>query len=651
MTTIKKILVCSFLSTLSLAHAELSPYDAARHGDLEALRKYRFNGIDLFVPDQRGFIPYELAALNADPDKAGKVQKHVELMLWLKEFNSPKHRYGKASVQLVQAGLQALGYPISHPDGVMGEKTADAIRDFQTNNGLATTGRLGPQWLGLFFQDILKDVQYKLTKLGFDTHGTDGLMGTNTEKAFLKYRQRHHLSNPDYPYLDALLVTSVNSLFDKKQKGKKAKIAKKEQQTEKQLTRYVQAGLSALGYRIGKVDGVFGSKTANAIKNFQKKYHFSVTGETDVKTLTKMNKIFLSNTQKKFNALGYNVGKPDGLMGSKTQKAILRYRKTYKLGSRLSNDAELMEHLNSRYTQHAETQQAQAREAKEEKQQLATQAATNKINFAQAGLRTLGYISGIDGIMGSQTIKAVKRFQKRYKIPNNGKLGPMTTAKMQTIFLKESQRKLNTLGYKVGKPDGKMGSATRSAFNQFAAKHGISNQFNANLIAAIDDSYDQHIAQKRKAVEMAKAKKATKKTTTVDKKSVVKKTEKAVASSQSKAKPVTKTTIGPITKTIKTAAKAKKKQASKDIVITASKPKKTLAKVSKGNKQSKSVRSRNAKGRMNFKRKGGRVVGCSLAGRRIPIEWCEPFYPLPKKNRCEATFKPSNGEVINLWCK
>lgn len=68
------------------------------------------------------------------------------------------------------------------------------------------------------------------------------------------------------------------------------------------------------------------------------------------------------------------------------------------------------------------------------------------------------------------------------------------------------------------------------------------------------------------------------------------------------------------------------------------------------NTQTSSISAKAAKGRMSFQRNSGRVVGCSISGRDIPIEWCEPFYPLPKNNHCEATFKAS-GAVVNLWCK
>ncbi|MBS9778150.1 MAG: peptidoglycan-binding protein [Gammaproteobacteria bacterium] len=446
------------MGTVFTAHAKTSPYDAARHGNLDTLRKYRFEGIDLFVPDERGFIPYELAALHADPEKSKGLRKHVEIMLWLKEYQAKKHRYGKASTALVQAGLNALGYPVGRPDGIIGKKTSDAIRSFQKANELAQTGKLGPQWLGTFYQDILKDMQFKLTKLGFDTKGTDGLMGKNTRNAMLKFRTSKDLSNPEYPHLDALLISSINNAYSAAEKRKQAATQEKTRSAQKETARYIQAGLRTLGHRIGKIDGIFGSKTSNAIKKFQKRYKLSVTGEVNDKT----------------------------------------------------------------------------------------------------------------------------------------------QVKMDTIFLKETQRKLNKIGYKVGKPDGKIGKKTLAAFTKFRKRNKLSgNGFTANLIESIDDKYDGRIVSKPR-------------------KKTQRKPGRRKSSSYTPQTSVDTTNIiSPKTTTQKTTA----------------------------------VKGNHAKGRMRFNRKNGRVIGCSIAGRGIPIEWCEPFYPLPKKNHCEATFKASSGVVLNLWCK
>lgn len=593
-----KILLLTFFSlSLSYAGAQLSPHEAARQGDLQTLRNYRFHGKDLYLPDERGFTPYELAALGADPEKPGKVQQHVELMLWLKEFNSPKHRYGKASIQLVQAGLRALGYPIAYPDGIMGSNTEKAIKAYQKDNDLATTGRLGPQWLGVFFQDVLKDIQYKLTQLGFDTKGTDGLMGKNTQRAFLKYRQAKQLSQPNYTHLDARLVMSVDNTIKQQEKEKKATLEKKQKAQQEQQVRYIQSGLSALGYRIGRIDGMFGSKTANAIKAFQKKQGLKATGETNSDTLKVMHTQFLKNTQSQLNFIGYSAGTPDGIIGSKTQAAISSYRKKNKLPQQgRLNDGLLMRSLKIHYLTQKEKQASPSRQAPSP---TVASGQTQTIRFAQAGLRTLGYLQSVDGVLGPNTQNAIKRFQKRYSIPNNGRLGPMTLGKMQVIFLKESQRKLNILGYSAGQPDGKMGSNTQRAIQAFAKKNNTTQNFNTQLIIAIDDAYDRRSG-----------------------------------------------------KAIKTQQTARKKRPSKDVVFTQPKKKTTTLKPSSKRRiATHAVKSRHAKGRMSFQRKSGRVVGCRIAGRNIPIEWCEPFYPLPRNNHCEATFKASSGAVINLWCK
>lgn len=591
-----KILFLTFLSlSLSYAGSQLSPHEAARQGDLQTLRNYRFHGKDLYLPDERGFTPYELAALGADPEKPGKVQQHVELMLWLKEFNSPSHRYGKASIQLVQAGLRALGYPIAYPDGIMGSNTEKAIKAYQKDNDLATTGRLGPQWLGVFFQDVLKDIQYKLTQLGFDTRGTDGLMGKNTQRAFLKYRQAKQLGNPNYTHLDALLVMNVDSTLKQQEKEKEATQKKQQKAQQEQQVRYIQSGLSALGYRIGRIDGMFGSKTANAIKAFQKKQGMTPTGKMDDDTLKVMHTQFLKNTQSQLNFVGYSAGTPDGIMGNKTQTAISNYRNKNKLPEGRTNDGLLMRNLKTHYLTQKEKQASQNKPTTTAR--LASDQ-TQKIRFAQAGLRTLGYLQSVDGVLGPNTQNAIKRFQKRYSIPNNGKLGPMTLEKMQSIFLKETQRKLNTLGHSAGQPDGKMGSRTQRALQAFAKKHNTTERFGTQLIIAIDDAYDR-----RPSKQTVKSQQKTSQTT-------------------------------------------RKKRPSQDVVFT--QPKKAP---SNRRLATHAVKARHAKGRMSFQRKGGRVVGCRIAGRNIPIEWCEPFYPLPKNNHCEATFKSSSGAVINLWCK
>lgn len=697
MKVLKPLIISLIGLSLSIATAAQTPYDAARAGDLEALRQYRFEGLDLYVPDQRGFTPYELAALHANPNNNETLQRHVEAMLWLKEFHPEKHQYGKATIAFIQASLNALGYSAGSPNGKMDSKTVAAIRSYQRNNDLAETGRPGPQWLGMLYHDSLKDVQYKLTKLGFNTYGSDGKMGAKTQRAMLKFRQKEGLAAPDYPYLDALLISSLNHQFSAEEKAYKQSLAENARQEKIDKTRFAQAGLNATGYRIGRIDGMTGSKTVHAIKSFQQKNGLTATGEVDDETYETMRKAFTKDSQRKLAALGYRVGKPDGKMGNRTIAALRKYRKSHDLSEKGGVDADLLISLQDKYVA-AETQR------KAEEVQTQHEQNDYRIRYAQAGLRTLGYKVSIDGVAGAGTRKAIKAFQKRYKLSRSGHVDDKTFAKMQTVFLKETQRKLNTLGYTTGKPDGQMGARTKTALKRFRRNTHLSGTgVGADLIAAVDDAYDGRRAGKQTAAptvathQPAKAKPTPPKQVapaTASRSSTVKTpktTETKQASSKATATkqpvkelPITafqkpaKPTPKPVEKPVAaktTASKAKPassktristtfKTTSSDVVKpTTSKPSsrptksvttskaKSAKTVAKASASATRTGGRSAKGRMSFKRSSGRVVGCSIAGRNIPIEWCEPFYPLPKNNRCEATFKPGTATVVNLWCK
>jgi hypothetical protein len=54
----------------------------------------------------------------------------------------------------------------------------------------------------------------------------------------------------------------------------------------------VQARLNNLGFGCGKVDGVLGPKTTAAIKQFQKKYSLTESGESDKQTQDKLKEIY-----------------------------------------------------------------------------------------------------------------------------------------------------------------------------------------------------------------------------------------------------------------------------------------------------------------------------------------------------------------------
>jgi peptidoglycan hydrolase-like protein with peptidoglycan-binding domain len=54
---------------------------------------------------------------------------------------------GASLVRRVQAGLRAFGHESIEPDGVMGERTREAIREFQSLFGLAETGEMDQEFV------------------------------------------------------------------------------------------------------------------------------------------------------------------------------------------------------------------------------------------------------------------------------------------------------------------------------------------------------------------------------------------------------------------------------------------------------------------------------------------------------------------------
>jgi peptidoglycan hydrolase-like protein with peptidoglycan-binding domain len=55
---------------------------------------------------------------------------------------------------------------------------------------------------------------------------------------------------------------------------------------------FVQAALMLLGYNPGKIDGMYGSQSIEAVKRFQAKYGIEATGEVNNVTYKKLLEIF-----------------------------------------------------------------------------------------------------------------------------------------------------------------------------------------------------------------------------------------------------------------------------------------------------------------------------------------------------------------------
>jgi len=142
---------------------------------------------------------------------------------------------------------------------------------------------------------LVRDIQSELALLGFYNGNVDGIFGNGTEKAIINFqRNAGMLPNGEANYALLTNLKSATSLI--KHHGLNQQ--KVEQEVVKQprllvfdtaLVSKIQNGLkNQFGEADIVVDGVMGSQTSNALRNFQKRFKLDITGEPDDATIDKL---------------------------------------------------------------------------------------------------------------------------------------------------------------------------------------------------------------------------------------------------------------------------------------------------------------------------------------------------------------------------
>lgn len=139
--------------------------------------------------------------------------------------------------------------------------------------------------------DEVKELQETLTKLGYDTKGTDGIFGSNTESAVKSFQSAYGLTVDGK--VGPATQSAIAKALDYHNKGILTVGSRGSKVSE------LQDNLKKLGYYTKGADGIFGSDTESAVKAFQ-------------------------------SAHGLD---PDGIVGSKTQSAISEALKALDSGS------------------------------------------------------------------------------------------------------------------------------------------------------------------------------------------------------------------------------------------------------------------------------------------------------------------------------
>jgi len=146
--------------------------------------------------------------------KSVQYQKEEERLIGSTDTISPV-------VEEIQIVLDGLGYDVGNTDGRMGQKTREAIKEFQESLGLKSIGYINERTLiqiedirradeekdlrskygvdvrspyieeivSAGFEPTAKDIQNALKNAGFDPGAIDGKMGPRTKQAVMEFQR------------------------------------------------------------------------------------------------------------------------------------------------------------------------------------------------------------------------------------------------------------------------------------------------------------------------------------------------------------------------------------------------------------------------------------------------------------------------------
>ena len=244
----------------------------------------------------------------------------------------------------------------------------------------------------------------------------------------------------------------------------------------------VQQRLYELGYLDNKanIQGVFGDKTSDAVKLFQKKNDLTADGKVGDHTLEMLygeevvsnafrlgdkNQV-IEDCQTALKKMGYiTTFKPDGEMGKATVTAI----KAFQQANGLTRDGALGPVTRDMIL---------SGKAQDMVMQLGDYGTT--VKNAQARLAKLNYLSSANatGYFGEITADAVKAFQKRSGLTPDGKLGAVTLTMLNSSSAKKavsppSTAKENKKGSSSSSSSGSSSSGSSGSVADVSDKSGV----------------------------------------------------------------------------------------------------------------------------------------------------------------------------------
>jgi len=376
--------------------------------------------------------------------------------------------FTKAYVQEVQSMLSGLGYYYGEITGNIGNKTENAIEEFQKDNNLSADGIPGPNTYarlqsvygskggsssvsggGLRLNSSGTDVrnlQQDLTTLGYYWAEVTGNFGEKTRDAVKRFQEKNNLTADGVAgsaTLDAINAALKKAGYSSSSTVPTGSTLSLNMKSDAVLA--MQKALASLGYYDGELTGNFGNKTKAAVADFQRANGLTSDGIAGPKTLEAINSAsrkggssgttlrkedtgdLVRALQRDLAALGYYTGEVTGHYGDKTRTAVQKFQRSRNLRDDGVAGPDTQNAIIAALGNSGSLAASGGGSGSSAAGTLKHGDEGDAVRDMQQRLTTLGYYYGeITGSFGDLTERAVRKFQDDNDLSVDGKAGKKT---------------------------------------------------------------------------------------------------------------------------------------------------------------------------------------------------------------------------------
>lgn len=385
--------------------------------------------------------------------------------------------------------LNRLGFSGILETDYFGDFTERRVKEFQKHFGLKVTGIADKSTINMLdrisnsplqkgkYSDALIALKQKMNHIGYGKITVTTFYGDFTERQVKAFQKDYNL--PISGIIDDQTNSEIDDVFTSiyREGGRHGNI--------KDLKR----SLNSIGFGGIAVTDYYGSFTTKRVKEFQSYYGLAVTGNANLETLNKIEKI-LSSTFKegdrhediielknKLNKLGFGPITVTNLYGDFTAKKVKDFQKYYGLAvTGMADDVTL--------SKVEEVISSPLQKGKRSEDLIAIKQKMNHLGYGKIAVTTL---------FGDFTERQVKEFQKDNTLPISGIIEDNTKDKINNTFtstykqgsrhssIKELKRSLNSIGFGGITVTDYYGSFTTKRVKEFQDYYDLPVTGNANL--------------------------------------------------------------------------------------------------------------------------------------------------------------------------